>query len=46
MNNFKKSMTMKKIYILGLAALMSPEVLFAGSLTQLEGSFKTGPAII
>ncbi len=37
---------MKKTSILTLVAVLLPCLLQAGSLTQLEGSFKTGPAII
>jgi cation/acetate symporter len=36
---------MKKIYI-SLSILVFPALCFAGNLTQLEGSFKVGPAII
>ena len=36
---------MKKILIL-LSILIIPAMVFAGNLTQLEGSFKVGPAII
>ena len=36
---------MKKIFI-SISIILSPSLVFAGNLTQLEGSFKVGPAII
>jgi cation/acetate symporter len=46
LSNLKNEIIMKKIYSLFILSFFGVLTLRAESLTQLEGSFKTGPAII